>query len=193
MSLMPPTRKVRARPGGFVASRQGLRAASRPPRRGDRGDMRGRGAAAAADDIDQPFLGPATDHAGGRLGRLVIFAELVGQARIGIGQDQRIGDRAPAVARAGAIVSAPNVQLSPTASGRAWRTAYQKASTVWPDRLRPDRSVIVIDSMIGMSRPHRCAILRRAWTAALALSVSKIVSTRMKSAPPSTSASACSR
>src|SRR3546814_3135082 len=47
----------------------------------------------------------------------------------------------------------PNEQLSPTVSGRAWRTAYQKASTVWPDRLRPDRSVKVIEIISGRSRP----------------------------------------
>ena len=32
-------------------------------------------------------------------------------------------------------------------TGLAWRTACQKASTVWPDRLRPERSVSVIDSI----------------------------------------------
>ena len=48
--------------------------------------------------------------------------------------------------------AAPNEQLSPIVSGRAWRTEAQKLSIEWPERLRPERSVIVIDSMIGRSR-----------------------------------------
>ena len=87
---------------------------------------------------------------------------------------------------------APKLQLSPTVSGRAWRTACQKASTVWPERLRPDRSVSVIDSMIGISRPSAASALRTAMIPALAFSVSNTVSIRMKSDPPSTSASICS-
>ncbi len=61
----------------------------------------------------------------------------------------------------GRSCSAPNEQLSPIVSGRACRTACQKASTVWPDRLRPDRSVSVIDSMIGKSRPRSLRRLDR--------------------------------
>ena len=77
-------------------------------------------------------------------------------------------------------------------TGLAWRTACQNASTVWPDRLRPERSVSVIDSMIGTSRPSSASSRFTAMIPALALSVSNTVSIRMKSAPPSTSAAACS-
>ena len=84
-------------------------------------------------------------------GALVIVAEIVGQARIGIGHDQacpRFADSAAMWARSWA---APNEQLRPIDSGRAWRTEAQKLSIEWPERLRPERSVIVIDSMIGRS------------------------------------------
>ena len=45
-------------------------------------------------------------------------------------------------------------------SGLAWRTECQKASTVWPERLRPARSVSVIDTMTGSSSPRasRCLV-----------------------------------
>ena len=52
-----------------------------------------RRAAAAPDDIDQPLLGEAADLGGHGLGRLVILAEFIGQAGIGIGADEGIGDR----------------------------------------------------------------------------------------------------
>ena len=53
----------------------------------------------------------------------------------------------------GRSCAAPNEQLSPIVNGLAWRTAYQNASTVWPERLRPDRSVSVIEIISGSSRP----------------------------------------
>ena len=53
-----------------------------------------RGAAAAADDVDQAVAGKLPDNAGHVLGRFVILAEFVGQAGIGIGAHQRVGDAA---------------------------------------------------------------------------------------------------
>ena len=38
---------------------------------------------------------------------------------------------------------APSAQLSPTASGRACAIEFQNASTVWPESVRPEASVIV--------------------------------------------------
>jgi len=77
-------------------------------------------------------------------------------------------------------------------TGRAWATDVQNASTVWPLSVRPDASTIVPLTISGSSTPAAaCA----AWTpkiAALPLSVSKIVSTRRMSAPPSMSPSAAS-
>ncbi len=42
--------------------------------------------------------------------------------------------------------------MRPTANGRAWRTLFQNASTVCPDRVRPDWSVIVPLTMTGRRR-----------------------------------------
>ena len=85
----------------------------------------------------------------------------------------------------GRISAAPSAQLSPTASGFTWRTAFQNASGVWPDSVRPDASVIVPDTMSGRRCPTRSKYDSIANSAALALSVSKMVSTRIRSAPPS--------
>ncbi len=43
----------------------------------------------------------------------------------------------------GRIRSAPRAQFRPMAKGLAWRTLFQNASAVWPDRVRPERSVMV--------------------------------------------------
>ena len=59
---------------------------------GDGADVVGRGAAAAADDIDQARRGEFADQRRHRLGPFVVAAEFVGQPGIGIGADQRVGD-----------------------------------------------------------------------------------------------------
>ena len=61
-------------------------------RRGDGADVVGRGAAAAADDVDQTGVGKFADQARHGLRPLVIMAEFVGQAGVGIDADQRVGD-----------------------------------------------------------------------------------------------------
>ena len=61
---------------------------------GDRRDMIGRGAAAAADDVDEAGLREFADQPGHEFRAFVIRAEFVGQAGIGIGADQRVGDAA---------------------------------------------------------------------------------------------------
>lgn len=61
---------------------------------GDRGDMVRRGAAAAADDVDEAGFGEFADQPGHEFRALVIGAEFIGQAGIRIGADQRIGDAA---------------------------------------------------------------------------------------------------
>ena len=53
----------------------------------------------------------------------------------------------------GRSCSAPNEQFSPTENGLRCCSEYQKASGVWPERLRPERSVMVPESMIGSSTP----------------------------------------
>ena len=59
---------------------------------GDGADMLGRRAAAAADDIDEALARKAADLRGHELRALVIVAEFVGQAGIGIGADEGVGD-----------------------------------------------------------------------------------------------------
>ena len=61
---------------------------------GDRRDMIGRGAAAAADDIDETGCGEFADQPRHVFRALVVLAEFVGQAGVGIGAHQRIGDAA---------------------------------------------------------------------------------------------------
>ena len=89
----------------------------------------------------------------------------------------------------GRSCAAPNEQLSPTVSGLAWRTAHQNASMAWPDRLRPDRSVSVIESMIGTSRPSSPSSCLTAMIAALA-SVRQQHPSRLVCAVPVASAEA---
>ncbi len=102
---------------------------------------------------------------------------------------RRCRRRAESSSMYGRISAAPSAQLSPTASGRAWRTEFQNASGVWPDSVRPEASVMVPEMMM---RQAYAACARNsasiANSAALALSVSKIVSTSSRSTPPSTSA-----
>jgi hypothetical protein len=52
------------------------------------------------------------------------------------------------------ISRAPSAQLRPMENGSAWRTECQKAVGVWPDRVRPDRSVIVPEIMTGSLTPR---------------------------------------
>ena len=87
----------------------------------------------------------------------------------------------------------PSAQLRPTASGFACDTEFQNASVTCPDSVRPEASVIVPLMMIGHSRPRSSNSVRQAKIAALALSVSKMVSISSTSAPPSTRPFACSR
>ena len=78
-------------------------------------------------------------------------------------------------------------------NGSACRTEFQNASVVWPDKVRPDASVIVPEIMTGNSVPLASKARLIAKIAALAFSVSKIVSTMRKSTPPAMSAiAACS-
>ena len=58
----------------------------------DRADVLGRGAAAAADDVDEAGVRELAEQAGHVFRALVVAAELVGQAGIGIGADERVGE-----------------------------------------------------------------------------------------------------
>ncbi len=68
----------------------------------------------------------------------------------------------------------------------------QNAVTVWPDRVRPLASVMVPETITGTRQPVRSNTDSMANNAALALRVSKIVSTISRCAPPSSRPSAAS-
>ena len=87
----------------------------------------------------------------------------------------------------GRISFAPSAQFSPMVSGRTCRTEFQNASGVCPVSVRPDWSVIVPEIITGSRCPAASNTFSIAKIAALPFSVSKIVSQRMRSAPPSTS------
>src|SRR5215217_6451761 len=68
---------------------------SSPDRRSagrDRGDVRGRGPAAAADHVHEAGAGELREDGGGLLRRLVVLAEGVGQAGVRVAGDVRVGD-----------------------------------------------------------------------------------------------------
>ena len=51
------------------------------------------------------------------------------------------------------ISRAPRAQLRPTDAGFTCASEFQNASGVWPDSVRPERSVIVPESITGSSTP----------------------------------------
>ena len=61
-------------------------------RLGDGADVLRRRAAAAADDVDEAGVGELGEHRRRRLRALVVEAELVRQAGVRIGADERVGD-----------------------------------------------------------------------------------------------------
>lgn len=127
-----------------------------------------------------------------RCGRFVIFAQPIGQSGIGVSTDVIGGDRCPTdVDRVSFLLLRTNSSNLPR-EFRHGETAVRKASSVCPDSVRP-LSVTVIREHDGSSRPvafiDSCAAKR----AALALSVSKMVSMSRRSTPPSIKAVICSR
>ena len=91
----------------------------------------------------------------------------------------------------GRICFAPSAQFMPTASSGMCETEIQNASTVWPESVRPLRSTMVTETITGTRLPLDSKYSSMAKSAALALSVSKTVSSSSRSAPPSTRARAC--
>ena len=95
--------------------------------------------------------------------------------------------------RNGRIWAGPSAQFSPTErrSGQCWSEA-QNAPTVCPVSVRPLSSTMVPESMTGSAFPPARLCRTTAAMAALAFSVSKMVSMSSTSAPPSTSPAICS-
>ena len=92
----------------------------------------------------------------------------------------------------GLISLAPRAQLSPTAVISACLIEFQNASTVCPERVLPLASVIVPDTNKGKSLFFSSNNSLTANIAALQLRVSKTVSIKKRSTPPSNNPFACS-
>jgi hypothetical protein len=120
---------------------------------GDRADMVRRRAAAAADDVDEAGRGELADLRGHRLRAFVVLAEFVGQAGVRIGADQRVGDAADLGEMRAQILGAERA-IEADGERAAWRTEFQNAVGVWPDSVRPERSVMVPEIITGTSMPR---------------------------------------
>ena len=112
----------------------------------------GRRAAAAAQNIDEvrrarirrrarPYIPGSRRRAPNSLGRPAL-----GKAQT------RVSATRPISAMCWRISRAPSAQLKPIEKGWAWASEFQKACGVWPDSVRPERSVIVPEIMIGNTR-----------------------------------------
>ena len=75
--------------------------------------------------------------------------------------------------------------MIPTDRSGTCETEFQNASTIWPESVRPDLSVIVTETISGTRRAPSSKSCCAAKSAALRTSVSKTVSKRRTSAPPS--------
>ena len=155
-------------------------------------DVLGRGAAAAADNIDQTGFGEFAEQLGHIFRALVVIAELVRQSGIGIGADECVGEPRQFGDMRAHFARAERA-IEPDRERVACCTEFQNAPGVWPDSSAPG----AIGDRAGNHHRHvEAALLANlveiAKIAALALSVSKIVSISSRSAPPSINPRACS-
>ncbi len=75
---------------------------------------------------------------------------LIGFGRPALGYTQMAASHTrESSAMYGRINAAPSAQFNPMVIGFACRTEFQNASTVWPERMRPEASVTVPDTMTG--------------------------------------------
>ena len=121
-------------------------------------------------------------------GGLVVLAEGVGQAGVGVAETKQSATRESSARYGPHLLGAERaVEPDQRAAGRGGPSSRTPR---WsgPDSVRPEASVIVPETMTGQRRPRSSNSVSRAKIAALAFSVSKIVSTRSRSAPPSTQA-----
>ena len=95
-------------------------------------------------------------------------------------------------ATCGRMSAAPSAQLTLTASSFAWLIELKNASTVWPDSVRPERSGMVTLAITGTRLTPLANTSSNANSAALQFSVSRWVSVRIRSTPPSIRARVCS-
>ncbi len=157
-------------------------------------DVRRRGAAAAPHDVQpavlRPIPGVAAPSVSGVSGKPVGSIGLGRpgirmRAHINVGDARQFLDERPHLLR-------PSAQLMPMLSSRTCEIEFQYASTVWPESVRPLKSVMVNDTITGTRRPASSKYLSMANSAAFEFSESNTVSTSSKSTPPSISPRVCS-
>ena len=100
------------------------------------------GAAAAADDIDDARRRPGPDLVGQHVRRLVVAAEGIGQAGVGVGGNEAVADPRQFLDVLAQFLGAQGA-VEAEGERRTWRSEFQNASAVWPDRVRPEASVMV--------------------------------------------------
>ena len=122
-----------------------------------------------------------------RVGRLlVVLSHRVRQTgvrvagHVGVGDPRELLEERPHLARA-------EEQLTPTRSGSACSTEIQNASAVWPERLRPLRSIAVNESQSGTPvrrrRPRRWPPSRSACRRSSPRGAGRRLPRRARSAP----------
>ena len=159
----------------------------------DGADMLRGGAAAAAHHVEEAAGGELAQD----LGRLLAASRRIRRRRSAARHSDRRTRRCRRCARAPrcrdaiACRRARNSAPPRRAARGGWNS--RTPSVVWPDKVRPEASVIVPETMMGSSTPISSSTSRTANSAALAFKVSKMVSIRMISTPPSISARAASR
>jgi hypothetical protein len=85
----------------------------------------------------------------GHLGRtFVVTTEGIGQAGVGW-QLMRMSAARASSTRKGRSSRPPRAQFRPMLNRSAWLTLCQKASAVWPLRVRPEASVMVPETSSG--------------------------------------------
>jgi hypothetical protein len=100
--------------------------------------------------LSRPDAGElADDHAPPCGRRLVVAAEGVGQAGVGVGADVGVGDARQLLDVLAQFLGAERAVEADGMIGLAWRTEFQNASAVWPDSVRPEASVMVPEIITG--------------------------------------------
>ena len=163
---------------------------------GDRGDVLGRRAAAAADDRDAVALDELAERLGERLG-------LLGEDRLAVGALERQAGVRDAVDRAGCecsprkriasrMSSGPVEQFRPITSTFSASSVVSTASMSVPSSILPPLGSSETEHWIGTARPVALNASRAPKIAALTSRMSCAVSMMSRSAPPWTSPRACS-
>ncbi len=110
--------------------------------------------------FSQPLAANSPSTSGHLLGRFVVAAEFVGQARRWDGSWSARRQSADSSSTYGRISSGPSAQLMPTLNRSAWRDRDRRRPRAsGPESVRPLRSVIVTETITGSRTPRSLEIL----------------------------------